>query len=246
MSGTRHAPHLAIQSGPGSRAMARDRQRLWHTAGEPYRRAVADLVRNGLPGVRGLDADLPYERLCAAADLAAVRLCLARWEPGAQRDPRDDGTPDRRALARCVTSGLRRLLPYQGAAAAPDEALDRYRENRSFTEEGLWAVSTAAGLGPDGGVLVHSLTGRHTAPLDPRSPHRLLFLPGTRFRVLRVTSGDRPVALVRELRPDEPAVYAHPDAAPPGVAARDEDAAAALDRMLEAPAQTPRARAGKP
>jgi hypothetical protein len=226
--------------------MARDRQRLWHTAGEPYRRAVTDLTRNGLPGVRGLDADLPYERLCAAADLAAVRLCLAGWEPGAQRDPRDDGTPDRRALVRCVTSGLRRLPPYQGAAAAPDDALVRYRENRSFTDEGLWALSTAADLGPAGGVLVHSLTGRHTAPLDPRTPHRLLFLPGTRFRVLRVTSGDRPVALVRELRPDEPALYAHPDAVPPGVAARDEDAASALDRILEAPAQTPRARAGKP
>jgi hypothetical protein len=58
------------------------------------------------------------------------------------------------------------------------------------------------------------MTARRTALLDPHAPDRVLFLPGTAFKVLRTDeSGDRPVVLLRELSPAE--------------AAADQDAGAA-------------------
>ncbi|MFI1052202.1 hypothetical protein ACH4U3_41895 [Streptomyces griseoruber] len=90
---------------------------------------------------------------------------------------------------------------------------DWYRENRYVTEQGFWTASaSAAAMREDGpGFVVWSLTARHTAAVDPSAPDRLIFLPGTRFKVLRVIDGRRPLVLLRELFPPEPGADSRPN-----------------------------------
>ncbi|MFE4663948.1 hypothetical protein ACFRI7_09460 [Streptomyces sp. NPDC056716] len=65
-------------------------------------------------------------------------------------------------------------------------------------------MSTPA-LGAGGpGYAVRSPTGRLMESIDPYTPRRLLFLPGTRFKVLDVRSGQRPLVLLREVFPQKP------------------------------------------
>ncbi|MFJ8158973.1 hypothetical protein [Streptomyces sp. NPDC094468] len=111
-------------------------------------------------------------------------------------------------LARSVASGLRRLPSYRGAALlrANTTAAERawYEENRLTTE---WAFCTAYGAphpGPEDGTdfLIWSMTARRTSLIDPRDPDRVIFLPGTTFKVLRPALGGKPV-LMRELSASE-------------------------------------------
>ncbi|MGW7674603.1 hypothetical protein ACWGJX_47590 [Streptomyces sp. NPDC054775] len=86
---------------------------------------------------------------------------------------------------------------------------DWYRQNRFVVDWGFWTASTSAAALSQGGpgFVVWSLTGRRVEMVDPHASDRLVFSPGTRFKVLRVIEGRRPVVLMRELFPPEPAEH---------------------------------------
>ncbi|MGW1626619.1 hypothetical protein [Streptomyces sp. NPDC002172] len=153
----------------------------------------------------------------ALADLAAVHLYLA--EEGRKLDEAmsQGAVGADLSLARCVASGLRRLPSFRGPATVRSSAVgpvtDWYRENRFVTEQGFWTASASpAALRQGGpGFVVWSLTARHTKAVDASAPDRLIFLPGTRFKVLRVIDGEQPLVLLRELFPPEPGAGRRPD-----------------------------------
>ena len=151
------------------------------------------------------------DRVSALADLAAVHLYLTgEWAWLDEALP-EGAVGAHLPLARCVASGLRRLRVHRGPAFVRSSVVgpvtDWYRHNRVVTEGGFWAASASPAALREGGpgFLVWSLTARRTAAIDPYAPDRVVFLPGTRFKVLRVTEGPRPAVLMRELFPEEAA-----------------------------------------
>ncbi|MGW0574699.1 hypothetical protein ACWD25_01760 [Streptomyces sp. NPDC002920] len=210
-------PEAAARIVPtGGIGIARDRLRVRAVYGERFRHATS-VVNRMMPEIRRLrDGGPRADRVSVLADLAAVHLYLTgEWAWLDETLPR--GTVgEHLPLARCVASGLRRLRSYRGPVAVRGDAgtaVDWYRGRRVVTERGFWAASAvpaaaaaqAAHAHTDGpGFLVWSLTGRRTGPVDPYRPDRVVFLPGTRFKVLRVDGGCEPFVLMREMFPQEP------------------------------------------
>lgn len=193
----------------GGRGIARDRFRVWSTYGQCFRQAMSSVAANMPKRTRGLPGDI----ISSLADIAAVHLYLnEEWRRVDAAVIRGRKGPHL-ALARCVASGLRRLPPFRGPAIArigmPGEVTDWYRENTFIVDQGFWTASTAAAaLGQGGpGFLVWSLTGRRTGKIDPADPGRLIFSPGTRFKVLDVMGAPRPLVMMREMFPSEPAAH---------------------------------------
>jgi hypothetical protein len=113
-------------------------------------------------------------------------------------------------LARCVVSGLTRLPSHRGpaflAALATSTAFTLYRAHPVVTEWGFLhtLAKPSAGLGGNTDIVVWSMTGRRTKLLEPDGgpDDRVLFVPGTRFKVLQLTEPDedqRGLILMREL-----------------------------------------------
>ncbi|MFJ5263826.1 hypothetical protein ACIQAC_25525 [Streptomyces sp. NPDC088387] len=211
-------PELRVQPAPhtvarlvsrGGGGVARDRMRLWSHYGRRYRTAMAHMANalaqdDPAPGGGRLD-----DRVAARADLAALHLYLAEEWAWVEPALLDGDMGGHLPLARCAGAALRRLPPYRGAAIVrtdvPDNVLTWFRGNQVVRDQGFWSasVSTAA-LGSGGpAFLVWSLTGRRTGAVDPYTPDRLVFLPGTRFKVLEVRGGRRPVVVLREMFPQE-------------------------------------------
>ncbi|MCX2928374.1 hypothetical protein [Streptomyces sp. NEAU-W12] len=152
---------------------------------------------------------LRENRVNALADLAAVYLYLStEWvwlDEALARGAVGAHLP----LARCVASGLSRLVPYRGPAAmrtsAAGSVTDWYREERFVIDHGFLSASVSAAALCEGGpgFLVWSLTGRRAGMIDPHVPERLVFTPGTRFKVLQLVEGRHPLVLMRELFPQE-------------------------------------------
>jgi hypothetical protein len=191
----------------GGRGIARDRLWLLTMYRERYRRAMATVAASMPHGSRGVRGD----RISVLADLAAVHLYLNgewTWIDNAMLAGR--GGPHV-PFARCVTSGLRRLPPYRGPAVTRIDTVERvtdwYRCRPLVVDQGFWSASSAsAALSMGGpGFLVWSLTGRRTGLVDPTDPERVVFAPGTRFKVLHVTQGEQPVIFLREMFPSESA-----------------------------------------
>jgi hypothetical protein len=176
--------------------------------GERYRQAMA-VAAQTLSQSPSLCVDGRENRTSVLADLAAVHLYLSTewvWLDEAL----SHGTVGvHLPLARCVASGLSRLVPYRGPAiirtSAVESVADWYREHRSVTDHGFLTASVSATALSEGGpgFLVWSLSGRRTGIIDPHVPERLLFTPGTRFKVLRVVEGRHVLVLMRELFPQE-------------------------------------------
>lgn len=229
----------------GGIGIARDRLRLWSRYGDRFRGAMAaaeQLVpeRQDLQGRhQGIRDRMRNDRVRIRADLAAVHLYLTgewAWL--------DEALPEGEAgahlpLARCVASGLRRLRSYRGPAVVRSGAVgavtDWYRDNRFVTESGFWTASASAAALREGGpgFLVWSLTARRTAVVAPHAPDRLVFLPGTRFKVLRVTERPRPVVLMREMFPEEQ-TEDRPGDRGGGTSWLDESTVEELDRAVRA------------
>ena len=145
------------------------------------------------------------------ADLVAVRLYLTEY---AQRidDNVRAGRPGSHVLfARCVNAGLRRLPSHRGAvrlrATLSDAEWNWYGSQRLVTE---WAFCPAlndgtAALPGNVAFLIWSATARRTSALAPEVPGQVLFLPGTRFKVLQVRDGERREVLLREMSASETA-----------------------------------------
>ncbi|MGW1468185.1 hypothetical protein ACWCPT_28015 [Streptomyces sp. NPDC002308] len=141
-----------------------------------------------------------------AALMAVLRLLAERDAPGGSvtRGHGNPGNPVDEAL---LVRGLRMLpvhLGPTGLRASLDEPVRRWYAERPVVTDPL--VCEASALGParapgNTDFLIQSVNGRRTDLLDPLRPGRVLFLPGSRFRVLEAAPG---VVMMREMAPDEP------------------------------------------
>ncbi|MBB4679868.1 hypothetical protein [Crossiella cryophila] len=144
-------------------------------------------------------------------DAVAVRLYLSPRGIAVDAGLRAATVGAHVPFARCVVSGLNRLPSHRGAAvftATVDaERLEFYRDNAAVTEWGFLNALTGphAGSAGDTDLVVWSMTARRTRLLEPedsRVADRVLFVPGTSFKVLEVTGaaeGQRGRILLREL-----------------------------------------------
>jgi hypothetical protein len=162
------------------------------------------------PGLRGsARQDWPD----AQADLIAAHAYLARGASQAvDRAVRGAAPGSHVPLARLAAAGLQRLPSYRGVArlraAVTDAALDWYRAAGTVTEWAFCHALTAGrpGLPGDTDILLWSLTARRTGLLEPEVPDCVVFLPGTAFRVLRVTAGQGRRAILLREAPPAPAI----------------------------------------
>ncbi|WAL66535.1 hypothetical protein ORV05_01570 [Amycolatopsis cynarae] len=175
--------------------------------------AEAERVREVLAANPRLAGRSPGDTLTEAL---AVRLYLA----GSAGDDLDAALRSGRAgehvrFGRCTAAGLARLPVLRGPAVTALTPTERqwefYGENRVLTEWGFLNLLTAPceTLHGDTELLVWSMSGRRTALLEPVEdpvPDRVVFPPGTRFKVLDRTeprSGSRGRIVLRELSPSE-------------------------------------------
>lgn len=130
---------------------------------------------------------------------AVVDTLLRAGEPGAH-------VP----LARCVVAGLSRLPSHRGpslfATTVPSSAWEHYQRDPVVTDWGfVHALVQPRDLTGDTDVVVWSMTARRTRLLEPQAdpvPERVLFVPGTAFKVLELaqpTESGRGLILMREL-----------------------------------------------
>ncbi|MCX5401181.1 hypothetical protein [Streptomyces sp. NBC_00102] len=113
-----------------------------------------------------------------------------------------------------------RMLPLlpgpTGLRATLDEPMRRwYAEQAVVTDPHACEASTLGPAGAPGNTafLILSVNGRSTESLDPLRPDRVIFLPGSRFRVLEAGPGATGVVMMRELAPEEPPLDRVRDAA---------------------------------
>jgi hypothetical protein len=118
-------------------------------------------------------------------------------------------------FARCVVAGLRRLPSHRGATVfrmtPTSEQWDTYSSHKLLTEWGFLNALTEPCAAQDGeaDVLVWSMTARRTKLLEPDenpAEDRVLFVPGTSFKVLdvkRPRDGKLGQILMRELAESE-------------------------------------------
>jgi hypothetical protein len=217
-----------------ARALDHERQWLRRSLSEQYDAVVGSAARvlSEYPGLRtsgGTIADV-------LVDLVAVHLYLTGQTRRFDDLVRAGGAGPHIPLARCITSGLRRLPSHRGATlmrtTLPDHEIGWYRDQGSVTE---WAFAPALTSGRsrvrgDVDVLVWSMTARRTHLVVPEPSDQVVFLPGTRFKVLTVADTGRTRILLRELSPVE--IDAN-GAAQPGHVPFDEVAINALTEAGE-------------
>jgi hypothetical protein len=189
---------------PPAKGVERERDWLRRNLGARYDTAAA-LVSRVLSEAPGLHGGPRSSLGDAPTDLAAVRLYLTGSTTAIDTAIRSAATGPHVPLARCAASGLRRLPSHRGgaivrAALTPAERA-WYRENMVVVERSFLAAlsSIRPGLPGDTDIVLWSLTARRTELVVPELPDRLLFAPGTRFKVLRTVGGDRPAVLMREM-----------------------------------------------
>ena len=147
------------------------------------------------------------------AQVAAARMYLTGATPDLDARLRSAAAGPHVSLARCVRAGLARLPVHRGATvgavASSPELWDFLGDPPVLTERGFLDLlngpgETAAG---DTDLLLWSMSGRLTAAVEPEpGGHRVVFLPGTSFRVLGSRppgGGERGRILLRELGPAE-------------------------------------------
>ncbi|WP_153472323.1 hypothetical protein [Streptomyces kaniharaensis] len=210
-------PSAAARALPPERGLERERDWVRRKFSAQYHAVAGTVARvmSESPGLRSSSRALDGDAL---TDLVAVRLYLSGDSAAVDAAVRAGTAGPHVPLARCVTSGLYRLPSYRGVAllraVVTGPELDWYEEGRAATE---WAFCTARNTVPetpgDGTTdfLIWSMTSRRTSLLDPSDPDRVVFPPGTTFKVLRAGSATEPV-LLRELLPSESDEDAHPDA----------------------------------
>lgn len=201
-------PSPAACAVPPRDGIAREREWLRGAFRQQYNDGAGAVARllSEVPGLRGT-AQTPTEDVLT--DLVAARLYLRGDSALLDRQVRAATVGPHIPLARCVAAGVRRLPSYRGAtvlrAALGGAEWDWYRHRTLVTEWAFcWALTAAAPELPgDTDILIWSMTARRTALLAPDQPARVLFLPGTTFKVLAVRDGDRRAVLLRELSASE-------------------------------------------
>ncbi|MEW2113716.1 hypothetical protein AB0945_00695 [Streptomyces sp. NPDC005474] len=222
-------PAAAACAVPPERGIDQERAWLQRTLGAPFD-AIAGSISRVLSELPGLRAESGRGGPEVLSDLVAVKLYLSGGAPSLDAGVTAGLPGPHVPLARCVAAGLRRLPSYRGpvrlgATLTPAE-WEWYQGRRLVMEWGFCSGdaepppvgATTAGspeaagpAGPDeppegSGLvdfLVWSMTARRTELIVQDAADRVVFLPGTGFKVLRVTGGDRPAVLLRELSPSE-------------------------------------------
>ncbi|BBA96923.1 hypothetical protein RVR_2447 [Actinacidiphila reveromycinica] len=168
------------------------------------------------PGLRSVSREATADSM---TDFVAVRLYLGGDRRQVDAAVRGATVGPHVPLARCVTSGLRRLPSYRGPALlharARAEELAWFKEGRVLTEWSFCTASTEPYQVPEGYAifLIWSMTARRTRLLDPAHAHRVVFEPGTRFKVLPPEPDEPTLVLLREASAAE---GAEPGSAPGG------------------------------
>jgi hypothetical protein len=200
-------PKSAACALPPERGIARERDWLRRMFSDQYN-ATAGAVSRVMSETPGLRGGSKAEAADALAELVAVRLYLSGDSRVADAAVRTAVAGPHVPLARCVTAGLGRLPSYRGPALLRTRLTDAerawYHEGRLVTEWAFCHARTSLHTGPRGigatDVLIWSMTSRRTTSLDPALPDRVLFLPGTVFKVLRMNGN---TVLMREVSPSE-------------------------------------------
>jgi len=160
------------------------------------------------PGFQGALSRSSAEVL---TDAVAVQLYLTTRGKAVDDALRTAAVGPHVPFARCVVSGLSRLPSHRGPAvftASPTRGQwDLYRDHKLVTEWGFLHTMTAPPADATGevDVLVWSMTARRTRLLEAADgvQERVLFVPGTSFKVLEMTEpesdGGRGQILLREL-----------------------------------------------
>jgi hypothetical protein len=216
------APAAELQPVPGAEASALlpkrgiDDERAWlrKNLGQDYgiRSNAIARVLSEHPGFQGAMSRSSAEVL---TDAVAVQLYLSSAGVAVDQALRSATVGAHVPLARCVVSGLSRLPSHRGPSVFTTSPTARqwalYRDNPAVTEWAFLNVLTGpcVNLEGDTDVLVWSMTGRRTRLLEtgPEAvPDRVLFVPGTSFKVLELiepSAGARGLILLREVGASE-------------------------------------------
>ena len=231
------AAHMVSKS---QRGLALDRLLLRSLYGKRVSAAASAIAREA-PELHSAQAHGPAAWVGAVTDLAAVRLYLSEEWARLDAELIQGVRGAYASFARCVASGLRQLPSYRGPVIARAEMIsevaDWYRSHQTVVDPGFWsATASVAALAQGGpGYLVWSLTGRRTDAVDRYAPQRVLFLPGTRFKVLEVRGSRQPLVVLREMFPQEPAEQPAADAGNHHGAWLDESTARELKQATAGP-----------
>jgi hypothetical protein len=147
----------------------------------------------------------------ALTDAVAVRLYLSPRGATLDAALRTGKVGPHIPLARCLVAGLSRLPSHRGPtsfASTPKPGhWELYRRHPKVTEWGFINAVAGPSLDQPGDtdVLVWSMTGRRTRLLEAENggvPNRVLFVPGTQFKVLELNEPgpkSRGLIMMREL-----------------------------------------------
>lgn len=202
-------PPAAACAVPPARGLAQEREWVRKKFGARFNELSGSISRvmSEAPGLRpgaGEDA------MDVMTDLASARLYLTGDHAAVDASVRGATTGPHVPLARCVAAGLLRLPSYRGPvllqARATAAELAWFEEGRRTTEWAFCVAATHPSDAEPGAVdfLLWSMTARRTRLLDASVPDRVVFVPGTAFKVLRTDTEDRrPAVLLRELSAPE-------------------------------------------
>jgi hypothetical protein len=190
------------------------------------------------PGLQGALSRSSDEVL---TDAVAVRLYLSERGMAIDDALRAGTVGPHVPLARCVVAGLSRLPSHRGPAVSRGTVTPAhaayYRAHPVVTEWGFLnaLVEPCSELPGDTDVLIWSMTARRTRLLEPadQPADRVLFVPGTGFKVLDLTepsAGTSGLLLMRELTAAEVDENGQVD---PARVSLDELALNSLRRELE-------------
>ncbi|ALO99325.1 hypothetical protein SHL15_8375 [Streptomyces hygroscopicus subsp. limoneus] len=202
-------PAAAACAVPPARGLAQEREWVRKKFGARFNELSGSISRV-MSESPGLQAGSEEDAMDVLTDLASARLYLTGDHAAVDAAVRGATTGPHVPLARCVASGLLRLPSYRGPvllqARATAAELLWFEEGRRTTEWSFCVAATHPSDAEPGAVdfLLWSMTARRTRLLDASVPDRVVFAPGTAFKVLRTdTEGHRPAVLLRELSASE-------------------------------------------
>jgi hypothetical protein len=240
---------VSVQPTPGPEASALlpqrgvEQERGWlrKSLGQEY-----GLMSNGIARVLsqhpGFQGALSTSQAEVLTDAVAVQLYLSSKGAAIDAGLRTGDVGPHVPIARCVVAGLSRLPSHRGPATftmspSPKE-WELYRTHKLFTEWGFLntLARPSSNVPGDTDVLVWSITARRTKLLEPQQgglEDRVLFVPGTSFKVLELKEpqeGAHGLVLLRELTASEVDENGRVD---PNRISLDELALVSLRRELE-------------
>lgn len=236
-------PVAAVSEPVAAAASPGDPARAWIRTGWPDEFGErADQIRAVLADHPKLVTGSPED---AVVDAVALRMYLTGHVPRLDEGLRTGMDGPHVQFGRCAAAALTSLPSHRGGTIATHtptpEQWEFYRQHTLVSEGGFHTMLAAPSPGAEGtaDLLVWSMTGRRTALLeDPEATvdGRVVFPPGTIFKVLEVTEADgdkRGRILLRELSSTE---IADDGTVDENRQSLDELATTSLLRFLDKPA----------